>query len=1241
MVFRASLMFAIGLLTLSLSSSKSAAQMPMPGGDFGKAPPRLKLVVQTGHFVNVSSVSLSADGKYVLTGSWDGTAILWEAATGKKVQTFQGHAKGVSSVALSSDGKRVLTGSWDETAILWEAATGKKVQTFQGHKDSVTSVALSSDGKRVLTGSEDKTAILWDAATGKKVQTFQMPNHWVTSVALSSDGNRVLTGSRDTTAILWDAATGKKVQTFQGHTEIVWSVALSSDGKRVLTGSWDKTAILWEAATGKKVQTFQGHAEGITSVALSSDGKRVLTGSWDGTAILWDAATGKKVQTFQGHKDSVKSVALSSDGKRVLTGSWDHTAILWETVTGRKVQTFERHTEIVWSVALSSDGNRVLIGSEDDTAILWDGATGKKMQTFQGHKDSVKSVALSSDGKRVLTGSSDKTAILWDGATGKKVQTFQGHKDSVKSVALSSDGKRVLTGSSDKTAILWDGATGKKVQTFQGHAGGVTSVALSADGKRVLTGSWDETAILWEAATGKKVQTFQGHTKGVTSVALSSDGNRVLTGSWDGTAILWEAATGKKVQTFQGHAEGITSVALSSDGKRVLTGSWDKTAILWDAATGKKVQTFQGHNDWVTSVALSADGKRVLTGSWDGTAILWDAATGKKLQKGHAEGITSVALSADGKHVGSAHRDGTTRLWDLATGKERCSLVSFHDGTWAVVDPEGRYDASNGGDVEGMHWVVGLEPIALKQLKERYYVPGLLALHMNNLPLPTVEGFKDIKLHPEVEAEAPKAGETKLAMKLINRGGGIGKVQVFVNGRELLADARGGKVASDAATAKLTVDLSGAPVLPGEKTPVSIVTWNADGRIAHRGLVLEWEPPGKKETAPIEMYAIVAGVSKYDNKELNLSFSSKDAEDMATALTLAGERLFPGRVHLTLLCDSDNKGVLAPTRANLEKTFEQVRKQAKPTDILVVFLAGHGVALQDEGGSEVYCYLTKEARTTNQEALRDKVLRRQFAVTSTELTEWIKEIKALKQVLILDTCAAGAAASKLMEKRNLSADQIRAIDRMRDRTGFHVLMGCSADRVSYEASRYSQGLLTHSLLKGMRGAKLRANEYVDVSDLFRYAEDEVETLARDVGGTQKPLVLAPKGNTFDIGQLKDDDKKRIPLAMVRPLVLRPRLQNADLLRDNLKLEPRLREQLAKESQIQARGQSPKLVFVDADEMFGAVRPSGTYTVVGKKVTVRLVLEQDEKEIARLSIEGGSEELPSLVAAAITKKLAEP
>ena len=267
---------------------------------------------------------------------------------------------------------------------------------------------------------------------------------------------------------------------------------------------------------------------------------------------------------------------------------------------------------------------------------------------------------------------------------------------------------------------------------------------------------------------------------------------------------------------------------------------------------------------------------------------------------------------------------------------------------------------------------------------------------------------------------------------------------------------------------------------------------------------------GEAEPNPPELYAIVCGVSEYAEPTLNLRFAAKDAEDMARALELAGKRLFGAdKVHLNLLSTGANPKAHKPTKENLRKAFESVRK-ARPTDVLVVYLAGHGIDLK-QGGDE-YCYLTADARGTDTTALADPAVLALWTVTSSELVDWIKQIPALKQVMLLDTCAAGAAAAKLMDHRDLSGDQVRALDRLKDRTGFHVLLGCAADRVSYEASQYSQGLLTYSLLQGMAGARLREGEYVDVSGLFQYAADEVPNLARGIGGVQKPLVMAPRGD---------------------------------------------------------------------------------------------------------------------------------
>jgi WD40 repeat protein len=589
----------------------------------------------TDHTDAVTSVSFSMDGKYMLTGSMDKTARVWDLATDTVVRIFDGHAGAVESVAFSPDRKYVLTGSADKTAILWDTATGAQVRTFSDPPTTVArtsvemkrsnhSVAFSPDGKYVLTGSDDGTPRLWDTATGTLVRTFSGHTNIVRSVAFSPDGKYVLTGSLDGTARLWDTATGDEVRSF-GSSSWILSVAFSPDGKYVLTGSTAE-AKLWDAATGTEVNTYSGDANASVSAAFSPDGKFLLTVSLSqSSARLWDVASGALVRTYSGHTDTVTAVAFSPNGDYVLTGSLDRTAKLWDASGNAQVRSFIGHTGIIESVAFSPDGKFVLTGSDDQTAKLWDAASAALLRTFSGHNGEVLSVAFSPDGKYILTGSADATAKLWEVATGTVMHTFRLARE-VASVAFSPDGKYVLTGSGDRIAALWDAATGEQVRILRGHTQSITGVAFSPDGKYILTGSADWDAKLWDTATGTELRTFKGSSS-VQVVTFSPDGKYVLTGDLERTATLWDTATGAVVRVFSGHTGYVVGVAFSPDGKYILTGSYDYTAKLWETATGVVVRTFGGHTDVVVGVAFSPDGNTVLVGSADKTAELWDVAS--------------------------------------------------------------------------------------------------------------------------------------------------------------------------------------------------------------------------------------------------------------------------------------------------------------------------------------------------------------------------------------------------------------------------------------------------------------------------------------------------------------------------------------------------------------------------------------------------------------------------------------
>jgi hypothetical protein len=879
----------------------------------------------------------------------------------------------------------------------------------------------------------------------------------------------------------------------------------------------------------------------------------------------------------------------------VLTGGSDQTARLWEAATGREVRRFEGHAVGILAATFSPDGRWVLTGGSDQTARLWEAATGREVRRFLGHTDLVRAVAISPDGRWVLTGSWDHTARLWEAATGREVRRL-GHADYVFAVAFSPDGRRVLTGSDDNTARLWEAATGKEVHTFRGHFGPVRCVAFSPDGRRVLTGSWDHTARLWEAASGREVRPFLGHTDWVSAVALSPDGRLVLTGSSDNTARLWEAATGREVRRFEGHAVGILAVAFAPDGRWVLTGSWDRTARLWEAATGKEIRRFERHAGPVVAVHFSPDGRWVLTGS----------------------------------------EDKTTRLWEAGTGKALAQLVSFRDGSWAVVDSKGRFDASNGGAVEGLHWVVGNEAISLDQLTERYYEPGLLAKHfgLNKEPLRGVEAFDAPRLFPEVRLSQPSADNPRLAVTLRNRGGGIGRVVVKINDKEVAADARPRGTNPDADKLQLEVPLAGDPRLkPGEDNAIEVQVFNAEGYLRSRALIVHYIDRGRPRETPPEVWAVVAGVSRFRNPALELRYAAKDADDFAHALAIAAARLF-GRdhLHLTVLTSTQADADRQPTRANLVKALEAARK-ARPGDMLVLYLAGHGVNVAGSDGD--FHYLTADARSAD---LADPEVRRRVALSSRELTELVKAIPVQRQVLVLDTCAAARAVERLTEKRDVPSGQVRALERVKDRTGLFILAGCAADAVSYEASRYAQGLLTYSLLLGMRGAALKEDQQVDVGRLFDFAADRVPELAADIGGIQRPVIASPKGASFPIGLVTAEDRPRIPLRSPRPLVLRSTFLEEEELADVLGLGQRVDERLREAS---SRGEEGRLVFVDARDMPAAFQLAGRYKIDGGRVTINLRLGRAGEKGARFTVSGDKarpEELAARVVAEVEKRL---
>jgi WD40 repeat protein len=317
-------------------------------------------VTLTGHSSKISTLCPSKDGRFILSGSSDRTLKLWEIETKQCIRVFSGHKGDVTSISLSADGRYTISaGGEDRNLKLWDVESGNCIQTFQGYSDniksfvmyegegiSITSVCLSLDDRLAFSGCNNKTIAIWE------IPTTQLN-------FLQKDLKN------------WELNKGKMLMLLKGHRDEVTSICLSTDEQFIFSGSTDNTVKLWEIATGKCLYTFEGHTGGVSSLCLSIDNNFCLSGSSDGTLKLWDIATKLCIRTFEGHTNRVTAVSLSVDGLYALSGSNDKTMKLWELFTGQCLRTFEGYAEAVTSVSLTLDGRYAISGSNDGTLKLW------------------------------------------------------------------------------------------------------------------------------------------------------------------------------------------------------------------------------------------------------------------------------------------------------------------------------------------------------------------------------------------------------------------------------------------------------------------------------------------------------------------------------------------------------------------------------------------------------------------------------------------------------------------------------------------------------------------------------------------------------------------------------------------------------------------------------------------------------------------------------------------------------
>ncbi|KAH7922669.1 WD40 repeat-like protein [Leucogyrophana mollusca] len=170
----------------------------------------------------IASIAISPDGTKLACGSHDNIVRVWstdnpstqlwssEGGAGTAMDAPGGHTGRVKSVVFTPSGRQVVSGSYDGTIRIWDAATGQLAKgpfaLDERTENLINSVAISPDGRTIATGSNDGIVRLWNFATGKMI--ISMPQHWhmaaVNCVAFSPDNRFIASASSDTSVRLLD-----------------------------------------------------------------------------------------------------------------------------------------------------------------------------------------------------------------------------------------------------------------------------------------------------------------------------------------------------------------------------------------------------------------------------------------------------------------------------------------------------------------------------------------------------------------------------------------------------------------------------------------------------------------------------------------------------------------------------------------------------------------------------------------------------------------------------------------------------------------------------------------------------------------------------------------------------------------------------------------------------------------------------------------------------------------------------
>ncbi|HMC63513.1 MAG TPA: HlyD family efflux transporter periplasmic adaptor subunit, partial [Gemmataceae bacterium] len=314
------------------------------------APDRAPIATLSGHLQEVTSVAVSRDAKQIVSGSDDGSVLVWDPKGGRLPRSLQGLSpvavKAVACTPASTAANLCIAGMRDGRGRIWDLDNdkAKPIELDSRHTGAIRCATFSPDGKFCVTGGEDREIRLWDAATGKMRERFPGGHGgFVTSVQFTPNSKLVSAGE-DNALRFWTVGEkgAKWDKTIPGRRGGVNQLGVSSDGKRVLFDQARMIRIL-SLPDGNTEGELQSVADFSAFALFSPDGRLILTAGGSESGLqLWRAphagSRGYEIRQLVVEQESPTCAAFAPNGAFIVTGSRERHVLVWPVPAEQEVR---------------------------------------------------------------------------------------------------------------------------------------------------------------------------------------------------------------------------------------------------------------------------------------------------------------------------------------------------------------------------------------------------------------------------------------------------------------------------------------------------------------------------------------------------------------------------------------------------------------------------------------------------------------------------------------------------------------------------------------------------------------------------------------------------------------------------------------------------------------------------------------------------------------------------------------